>query len=136
MRSRNIKPGFFRNEDLARLGPSAMLLFEGLWLIADRAGCLEYRPERIKADLFPYTSMDVETELDKLGTAGFIQVYELSEGSKPIAIEVVNFTKHQNPHKNERPSDLKPILEAETGNRVQVRYKNGTCTLQELYKSC
>jgi len=46
-RSRNIKPGFFRNEMLAECSPLARLLFAGLWCLADRFGRLEDRPKRI-----------------------------------------------------------------------------------------
>ena len=37
-RSRNIKPGFFKNEHLAECQPLARLLFIGLWTLADREG--------------------------------------------------------------------------------------------------
>ena len=54
MRARNIKPGFFENEELADLPPLTRLLYIGLWLLADREGRLENRPRRIKAQIFPY----------------------------------------------------------------------------------
>src|SRR5262245_30051913 len=60
-RIRSIKPGFFRNEDLAAFPFQHRLLFAGLWLLADREGRLEDRPKRIHADLFPYDpALDVE----------------------------------------------------------------------------
>ena len=59
-RTRNIKPGFFRNEDLAELGAYAMLLYAGLWTIADREGRLEDRPKRIKVDVLPYFDQPVD----------------------------------------------------------------------------
>lgn len=37
-RARNIKPSFFKNEDLADLNPFDRLLFIGLWCLADREG--------------------------------------------------------------------------------------------------
>ena len=54
MRARNIKPGFFKNDTLAELEFAARLLFIGLWGLADRAGRLEDRPKKIKAEVFPY----------------------------------------------------------------------------------
>ena len=39
-RARNIKPGFFRNADLAELTFEARLLFIGLWTLADSEGRL------------------------------------------------------------------------------------------------
>ena len=44
MRTRLLKPGFFMNEELARLPVRARLLFAGLWCLADREGRLEDRP--------------------------------------------------------------------------------------------
>jgi hypothetical protein len=75
-RSRIIKPGFFRNEDLAELPAMTRLLFAGLWTLADKEGRLEDRPKRIRADVFPYddlTGADVHTMLHELAAGGFIQ---------------------------------------------------------------
>ncbi len=41
MRSRNIKPDFFLNEDLAEVSHTSRLLFIGLWCFADRDGRFE-----------------------------------------------------------------------------------------------
>lgn len=102
-RSRNIKPGFFKNDDLADLGPEAMLLFAGLWTLADRAGRLEDRPKRIKAEIFPYFDYDVDALLNQLSERGFVVRYEV-DGARYV--QVVNFDKHQNPHKDERASAI------------------------------
>lgn len=48
-RARNIKPGFFINEDLVELPFSTRLLFAGLWIIADREGRLGERDRRSSA---------------------------------------------------------------------------------------
>ncbi len=109
MRARNLKPGFFRNEDLAECTPMARLLFAGLWLIADREGRLEDRPKRIKGELFPFDAIEVEPLLGELERFGFIQRYEAG-GMRCIV--VVNFLKHQNPHHREGPSQLPPCLES------------------------
>jgi hypothetical protein len=102
-RSRNIKPGFFSNDVLAELEPLTRLLFIGLWIIADRAGRLEDRPKRIKAEVMPYDDCDVDDMLGSLSRAGFIQRYE-SGGVK--AIQIVNWDKHQNPHVKEAESTV------------------------------
>ena len=62
-RSRNIKPGFFLNDDLAECEPLARLLFAGLWCIADREGRLEDRPKRIKIEVLPYDNCDVNISI-------------------------------------------------------------------------
>ena len=103
-RARNIKPGLFKNEILGVADPHFTLLFAGLWLLADRAGRLEDRPLRIKAEIFPYRDgVSVDDMLTWLQVNGFIDRYEV-KGVR--VIRIVNFEKHQNPHKNEAPSEL------------------------------
>jgi hypothetical protein len=103
-RARNIKPGFFKNEELAELGPLAMLLFEGLWCLADKEGRLEDRPKRIKAETFPYFEADVDALLNGLANRGFILRYMVEERRY---IQVVNW-HHQRPHSNETASVIPP----------------------------
>ena len=104
-RARNIKPSFFLNDQLAELDPLARLLFIGLWCLADREGRLEDRPRRIKAEVLPYDDCDVDAFLTDLHRAGFIIRYEVA-GERYI--QVVNFTKHQNPHVKEAKSTIPP----------------------------
>lgn len=101
LRARNIKPGFFENEELAELGPEAMLLFAGLWCHVDREGRCEDRPKRIKAKVFPYFDVDVNGLLQQLHERGFIVRYEVDESAY---IQVKTFSVHQNPHPRESPS--------------------------------
>ena len=100
-RSRNIKPGLFHNEILGVADPLYTLAFQGLWLLADREGRLEDRPLRIAAQTFPYRKLDVVPLLDWLQEQGFILRYQAG-GTR--FIQVLNFGKHQNPHKNETES--------------------------------
>jgi len=103
MRARNIKPGFFKNEVLAELPPLARILFSGLWCLADRAGRLEDRPRRIKAEVLTYDRCDVDHLLQLLHDKGFICRYEVNGMH---FIEVSNFTRHQSPHHREAESCL------------------------------
>jgi hypothetical protein len=100
-RARNIKPGFFKNEDLAEIEPLGRLLFAGLWTLADREGRMEDRPKRIKAELLPYDNCNADALLDELHDRGFILRYSV-EGERYIVITA--FDKHQNPHRNESDS--------------------------------
>lgn len=102
-RARNIKPGFFANEDLVELPYETRLLFIGLWTLADREGRLENRPKRIKMALFPADSMDVGCQISALQKCGFLRCYT-SNGIDVIQIE--NFVKHQSPHGLEKDSEL------------------------------
>lgn len=102
-RSRNIKPGFFRNADLAEMSFETRLLFIGLWTIADRAGRLEDRPKQIKMEIFPADNLDCDKLLDALASVGMVARYQV-EGKRYI--QVTNFSKHQNPHRDEKQSTI------------------------------
>lgn len=103
-RARNLKPSLFKNEILGVSDPLYTLLFESLWLLSDREGRLEDRPLRIKAETFPYREgLNIEEMLDWLFKNGFIIRYQF-RGNRYI--EIVNFVKHQNPHKNEPESTI------------------------------
>jgi hypothetical protein len=114
-RSRNIKPGFFKNDQLAELPFEFRILFQGLWCEADRAGRLEDRAKRIKAEVFPYDEVDVEAGLVALASAGFIERYE-ANGIKYI--QVVEFAKHQNPHCKEAPSTIPAPCKHSAGTEI------------------
>ena len=112
-RTRSIKPGFFDNEILGDLPPLTRLLFIGLWCIADREGRLEDKPRRIKKILLGYDDVDadgVDKMLQSLHDTGFIFRYTVEDKSY---IQVVNFTKHQNPHIREKASEIPPPPEFE-----------------------
>lgn len=102
-RSRNIKPGFFTNDELAECSPYARLLFAGLWTIADKEGRLDDRPKKIKALVLPFDSVDCDELLSQLHAKNFITRYTV-EGNGYIQIN--NWKKHQNPHCKEAASDI------------------------------
>lgn len=103
MRARDIKPGFFRNDELAECSFAARLLYPGLWMLADREGRLEYRPKRIKAEILPYDNVDVVELLSELQKQGLIVKYAAG-GSAYLWIPA--FKKHQSPHVKEKPSEI------------------------------
>ncbi len=104
-RARNIKPGFFKNEVLAEMPFVYRVLFIGLWTHADREGRFEYRPRRIKAELFPYDELSVEDGIAALVDGGFLHVYEAA--GKEF-VQIVNWGKHQAPHHKEVGSVIPP----------------------------
>jgi hypothetical protein len=104
-RARNIKPGFYKNEDLAECSIWARFIFPGLWMLADREGRLEDRPKRIKGELLPFDSKDAEPLLNELEAFGFIERYEVDGRS---FIQILAFSKHQNPHHREPESSIPP----------------------------
>ncbi len=97
-RTRNIKPGFFKNEDVASCDPVARLLFAGLWTLADADGRMEYRPLRIKAELFPYDSFDIVPMFGQLVGRGLVVIYQVGDGT---FLEIPRFRLHQRCHPSE-----------------------------------
>ena len=116
MRSRNIKPGFFQNEYLVELPPETRLLFIGLWLIADRDGRLEDRPKKVKMQVFPADSYDVDPMLQELADAQLIVRYEV-DSKRYISIPA--WHKHQNPHVKEKESTI-PAPDSPGASTVQT----------------
>ncbi|WP_434516684.1 hypothetical protein AB6Q56_08865 [Dechloromonas sp. ARDL1] len=84
------------------------MLFAGLWCLADRAGRLEDRPKRIRAEVLPYDDGSVDEMLNELDQAGFILRYQVG-GLR--FIQVQNFAKHQNPHHREAESTIPAPVE-------------------------
>jgi hypothetical protein len=106
-RARNIKPGFYKNEDLAECSVWARLIFPGLWMLADREGRLEDRPKRIKAELLPFDGGDMDRLLAELHARGFLVRYQNADGK---FIQITKFHEHQSPHYSEKQSVIKPPI--------------------------
>lgn len=118
VRTRDLKPGFFKNEVLAKLDPRARLLFAGLWCLADRDGRLEDRPARIAGEIFPYEKPPIEKLLATLADTGFITRYCV-EGKDYIWLRT--FKSHQNVHPHEKASVI-PACPDEPGNVITSSY--------------
>jgi hypothetical protein len=114
-RARNIKPGFFVNDELVELPFEVRLLFIGLWTIADRDGRLVDRPKKIKMEIFPGDDVDVDKALSSLALSGFIARY-VADG-RPC-IQIINWDKHQNPHVKEAVSTIPKMDEQQTSTRL------------------
>lgn len=121
MRARNIKPGFYKNDELACCSPWARLLAPGLWMMADRDGRLKDRPMMIKAEIFPFDALDVEPLLVELVKAKHITRYEV-DGRQYIQIN--NFAQHQNPHIKEKQSVI-PNKEPDKHNIITEQAEKG-----------
>jgi len=98
-RARNIKPAFFTNEQVSDNCPLGRLLFIGLWTMADYKGDLEWKEKTLKIQILPWDECSVKELAINLDKSGLIRFY--SDGNK-IYLNIPNFEKHQNPHKNER----------------------------------
>lgn len=122
-RKRYLKPGFFQNEDLAELSFEYRLVFQGLWLWADREGRLEDRPKRLKGNIMPYDNVDFDKALEALAESGFIQRYNTTVNGGPFkAIQIINFKKHQDVHTKEQASTIPaPVLQGASTVQAPVQ---------------
>jgi hypothetical protein len=82
-RIRTIKPEFFRHEglqDLERSNPGSccMLVFAGLFTVADKSGRFEWKPRTLKLDILPFLDFDMDKTLGLLRKAGFVVQYEVN----------------------------------------------------------
>jgi hypothetical protein len=99
-RIRTIKPDFWTDETLGECSPTSRLLFVGTWNLADDHGNLERSSRQLKAQLFPYDSIDVEPYVQELLTAGVLIEYQVS-GKKYLHIK--GFDRHQKVEKKSSP---------------------------------
>ena len=113
MRARNIKPGFFQNEELSEVLPEGRLLFIGLWMFADREGKFEWRPKKIKASIFPYDNYNIDDLLNSLINQRLIIKYSACNSEYGY---ILNFKKHQNPHPHEAESIIPDPVEINFNN--------------------
>lgn len=110
-RARNIKPGFFANDELGECNPLTRLMFIGMWTMADKKGRMEDRPKRIKATTLPYDNADCDELLNELVKHGFIIRYSVGENGY---IQIINWDKHQNPHVKESASEIPEFVQQPT----------------------
>lgn len=106
MRARWLKPGFFKNEDLVGMPRDVRLVFAATWLVADREGRFEDRPQRIRLDAFPNDhDLDIDGALAMLAARGFLQRYVVGGVAY---VQITAWPKHQHPHRREAASTIPP----------------------------
>ena len=124
MRSRNINPNFFSNEELSELQPVQRILFIGLWCLADRAGVFENRVRRIKHDILPWgdnwDTSAVMKSLKTLEEKGFIVAFEADNKGYWW---INNFRKHQAPHFKEANRFPLPPISIATSKDMERQIK-------------
>jgi len=96
-RIRNIKPDYFRHEQLqdlevANAGAYIMLIYIALWTMCDKNGVFPWRPRTMRLDILPFIPYDLENALDILSRNNYIQSFE-KNGEKYGYIPT--FTTHQ-----------------------------------------
>jgi hypothetical protein len=134
-RIRYLKPDFFKDEDIKELSFEARLFYQGLWVMADKEGRGEDRPERLKIEIMPYDEVDAEKIMETLasnkknGKRAFIKRYEV-DGEKYY--QIINWHKHQKPHKTEKETVIPPVPNVEL--TVKEPLTNGYETIISVVK--
>lgn len=107
-RIRTIKPEFWRDDDLSKVGAEAALLAIGLLNHSDDEGYFSANPKLIEADIFPLRELSgsVTALMEELRSIGYILVFLGSDGKRYG--QVVNFCKHQVINKK-NPSKIKEL---------------------------
>lgn len=99
-RIRTIKPDFWKDHRLATsLSRDARLLYIGMWNFADDHGVLEGPAERIKAEIFPYETLNIKKLLSELIHSKRLIEYQVGES---FFFWLTKLNKHQ---KLDRPRD-------------------------------
>jgi uncharacterized phage protein (TIGR02220 family) len=110
MRTRTINREFWISNNVAVHSYFERLLFIALWGLADRAGLVLNRADRIKAEAFALDMLtsvqDVERGVEALQRAGLIQILEAVDGNVMTCIYIPNFLKYQDIHPHEMKSKL------------------------------
>lgn len=101
-KNRMINPEFWLDEDLAKLTPHARLLYIGLWAICDdNFATFPFRPDWVKAQVFPYEKVDIRKLLRELEEGGKIIGFTADDGRDYCWIK--NFFKYQRVEKPSKP---------------------------------
>ena len=91
-RKRIIDPEFWLDEIIGKLDYKTMLLYIGLWNLADSEGIVENNEEKIKIQIFPYKRGAISKNLQKLIDLKRLELYEID---KKKYLWIKNFIKHQ-----------------------------------------
>lgn len=96
-RIRTVKPSFLRHELLCDLesenpGQYVMMVFMGLWMLADNKGRFEYKPRSIKLDILPFIDYKIQVTLDILEANNFIRTYVVDGQTYGV---IPTFSTHQ-----------------------------------------
>lgn len=99
-RIRTLKPDFFLSDDIIALSFPARLLYQGLWLHADREGRFEWKPGPLKRAILPGDDVDIHVLFGELAARGLVETY--GDGFAWIP----TFARHQRINAREPASEL------------------------------
>ena len=120
-RKRQVDPELFSDEDMGELSIEARYFYVGLWCYSEDTGVFEVKFKTLKARVFPYDDVNVETFYDQLKEMGKIIEYE--GGGKKCAF-IKSFHRRQciqHPSKSYLPLPPEPY---KSGISEKIRLRN------------
>lgn len=99
-RIRTVKPDYWTDERVGECSVSARLLFIACWNFADDHGGLDRSSKQLKAQAFPYDSIDCEPLVQELLKFGLLIEYAVNGKNY---LHVKGFRKHQKVEKPAKP---------------------------------
>ena len=113
MRTRWLKPEFFRDKKMGALGPVTALVYQALWIVADDGGTALCNPEQLAGEMFCYWPdvglRQIDEALRQLVHADRIERYAVGDEHY---CHIVNWEKHQrihNPSAFRHPAGGQPL---------------------------
>jgi hypothetical protein len=91
-RIRTIKPEFWVDEQIVELDYVTRLLFIGLWNFVDDEGYIEYKPKRIKMQVFPADDLELSGALRNLLETRRLTKFDSDQGE---LVQITNWERHQ-----------------------------------------
>ena len=127
MRARWLKPEFFRDRKMGKLGPVAALVFEALWCMSDDGGVSLCDAEIVKGEMFMFWPSlglpEISEALERLATEKRIERYTVGDAEYA---SIVNFHKHQgkvhNPSQFRHPRPTQGVTALEDAKLRQGSY--------------
>lgn len=113
-RIRTIKPEFWTSPQVARVSYPARLLFIGTWSFADDYGNLPRDAEKLKMQVFPGDTIDVEPLVRSLIEHGLLAEYSAKDTGAHY-LHIPTFSVHQvinRPSKTAYPPPPKALLDS------------------------
>lgn len=100
MRARWLKPEFFKDRKIGKMGPVVGLVYQALWCMADDGGTALSDPETVKGEMFMFWPAiglpEISAALEQLAEERRIDRYNV--GDVEFAT-LIYFDKHQSVHK-------------------------------------
>jgi hypothetical protein len=119
-----IKHDLYMDEEIAKCSIPARYAFPAMWTIADRLGRLEYRPQKLKAMIYPYDDVDMAALVEELISARAVIKYEVDGRSY---LEIRTFVEHQHIAAHEAASKIPaPESNGHVGKCTEISIQEST----------